>query len=62
MEEILYIFNVTLSACIIRDKEAFLLLHILGYLNEACNDHGIEVIFTCMVSLKRELLKKCENE
>ena len=62
MEEMLYILNGTLSVCIIRETEAFCLPHILGYLKEGCNDHGIELIFTHLFRLKRELLKKFENE
>ena len=45
-----------------RNKEVFLLHHILGYLKELWNDYRIEPHFTHTVSLKRELLKKYENE
>ena len=47
---------------IIRNKKAFLLHQILGYVKELQGDYGIEPIFPHIVSLKRELLRKVENE
>ena len=55
------IFNRTLCRRNIRNKEAFLLHHILGYFKDFCGDYGNEPIFTSIVSLKRELLKMFEN-
>lgn len=47
---------------IIRNKEAFPLYHLLGYLKELWDDCQIKSIFTHAVSLKMELLKKFDNE
>ena len=46
IDEVLEKFNRTLSIHIIRNKEAFIQHHILGYLKELCVDYGTEPIFT----------------
>lgn len=57
IDEVLGTFNQTLSIRVIKNKETFLLHHILDYLKELCNDHGSEPIFAYAVSLKKELYR-----
>ena len=45
-------FNWTVNISIIRNKEAYLLHHILGYLKELWDYYGAEPIFTHAISLK----------
>ena len=61
-DEVLYKFNRTIRIRIVRNKEAFLLHHILSYLKKLCDDCEIEPILNHTVSLKRELLGQFENE
>ena len=53
IDEVLEKFNQTLIIHIIKNKEAFLLHHILGYLKELSDDYGIKAILTYTVSLKK---------
>ena len=62
MEKTLKKFNQTLRIYSPRNKRTALLQHILLYWQELSDVTGVEQSFSDTVSLKRELLKKIENE
>ena len=62
MEKTLEKFNQTLRIYSPRNKRTVLLQHILLYWKELSDVSGVEPSFSDTVTLKRELLKKIENE
>ena len=62
INEVMEKFKRTIRIRIVKNKEAFLLHHILGYLKDLCEDYNIAPIHEHTVSLKRKLLKNFKND
>ena len=61
--DVLQLFEYKIRTKIVRDKEAYLLHELLTDVSEWSNEHGLDrPVIEHTVELKREILKKFENE